>query len=301
MPEVPLRLLMAPLLEYCPLVPVPAHHTTLLLAIQAPKHFCSLAVLCAQAFVNQVSGHEGAEVPAGLDPDVSFDDPAFWRELKAALGVAADKHSLDLDVGSESAPSSDGFSDDDDSDDSDDSDLAPSSDSDTKEGDLEQPQYAEASSRRQAPGIYRNNLSPSFSQHQPPASQTNYTDAAAMPYGNDAEADGDSASGSEVLTATDSDDDEAGFMRAYDDVLAEELSSSRVGSILQSAPEEGDHQGSQAGVEAGSGNDVKPLDLDTNLVRNLLQSYTAQQGLAGPAGNLAGLLGLNLPDNAQTE
>ncbi len=47
--------------------------------------------------------------------------------------------------------------------------------------------------------------------------------------------------------------------------------------------------------------DLRPLDLDTNLVRNLLQSYTAQQGLAGPAGNLAGLLGLNLPDHAEAD
>lgn len=248
--------------------------------------------------MSQVSGHEGAEVPAGLDPDVSFDDPAFWRELKAALGVAADKHGLDLDLGSDSAPSSDGFSDDED-DESDNSDSASLSGSDKQEGVPDQLQHAKAHAGRQAHGSNRNNPCDAFSQHHPSASHANYVHAAAMPDSNDA--DGDSANGSEVLTATDSDDDEAGFMHAYDDVLAEELSSSRVGNILQSAPEEGDHQGDQAGAGAGSSNDVKPLDLDTNLVRNLLQSYTAQQGLAGPASNLAGLLGLNLPDNAQTE
>ncbi|KAA6422714.1 MAG: SGT1 isoform 1 [Trebouxia sp. A1-2] len=61
------------------------------------------------AFVNQTSGHEGAEVPSDMDPDVTFNDPAFWRELKSALGVAADKHGIDLDQLSDSVSSSDGF------------------------------------------------------------------------------------------------------------------------------------------------------------------------------------------------
>lgn len=38
-------------------------------------------------------------------------------------------------------------------------------------------------------------------------------------------------------------------------------------------------------------------DLDMNLVRGLLESYGAQEGLPGPASNLLGVLGLSLPDN----
>ena len=282
--------------------PVNAHCIRVSHAIQAPIFSADLphlAVLCVQAFVNQVSGHEGAEVPDGLDPDVSFDDPAFWRELKSALGVAADKHGLDLDLDSESASSSDGFSDGDD-DDSDYSNSAPFLDPDSKAGGLDQPQHAEASSSRQPHGMQGNNPSASPSQQHLSVPHSKYGHSA-IPNATDGEGDGVSASSSEVLTATDSDDDEAGFMHAYDDALAQELSSSRVGSILHPSANEGNHQGAEAGVEAEGVSDMKPVDLDTNLVRNLLQSYTAQQGLAGPAGNLAGLLGLNLPDNLETE
>ena len=258
-------------------------------------HLPHAAALSVQAFVNQVSGHEGAELPDGIDPEVSFDNPAFWRELKSALGVAADKHSLNLDLDSESASSSDGFSDDDD-DDSDYSDSAPSN-SDSNLGGPDESQHAEASSSRQPSGRHDDNLSASYRQQCPSGPDSKHG-RSAIPYATDG--DNASASTSEVLTATDSDDDEAGFMHAYDDALAQELTSSRVGSILLPSAEEGDHESAQAGVETQSSNEMKPVDLDTNLVRNLLQSYTAQQGLAGPAGNLAGLLGLNLPDNAET-
>ena len=43
--------------------------------------------------------------------------------------------------------------------------------------------------------------------------------------------------------------------------------------------------------------ELQPVDLDVNLVENLLASYAGQQGLPGPAGNLAGLMGISLPDN----
>ena len=43
--------------------------------------------------------------------------------------------------------------------------------------------------------------------------------------------------------------------------------------------------------------DLQPVDLDVNLVESLLASYAGQQGLPGPAGNLAGLMGISLPDN----
>ena len=262
-------------------------------------HLPHAAALSVQAFVNQVSGHEGAELPDGVDPEVSFDNPAFWRELKSALGVAADKHSVSLDLDSESASSSDGFSDDDDDDDSDYSNSAPSN-SDSNLGGPDGSQHAEVSSSRHSTGRHENDLSASHRQQHPPGSHSKHG-RSAIPYATAGEGDDASASTSEVLTATDSDDDEAGFMHAYDDALAQELSSSRVGSILRPSAEDGDHESAQAGVETQSSNEMKPVDLDTNLVRNLLQSYTAQQGLAGPAGNLAGLLGLNLPDNAEIE
>ena len=44
-----------------------------------------------------------------------------------------------------------------------------------------------------------------------------------------------------------------------------------------------------------------PVDVDLNLVQNLLASYEAQEGLAGPVGNLAGLLGLQMPSRKRDD
>lgn len=265
----------------------------------APEFDPSQMASKMQAFMNQVSGHEGAEVPDGLPEDVTFDNPAFWRELKAALGVAADKHGLDMDLDSDSASSSsDGFSDTD----SQYSESAASPSPNSRNGGPSQAGQAEATSSRHKAYVQMNpGPSASSSQQHPTAPPVTSVHTGPMPYNTDGEAQGDDGSGSDVLTATDSDDEEAGFMHAYDKALAEELSGSRVGSILHPAAAEGGHQGIRTEGDEVGGNGVQPVDLDTNLVRSLLQSYTAQQGLAGPAGNLAGLLGLNLPDNANTD
>ena len=42
------------------------------------------------------------------------------------------------------------------------------------------------------------------------------------------------------------------------------------------------------------GDDLQPVNVDLNLVQSLLASYGAQQGLPGPAGNLATALGLQM-------
>jgi hypothetical protein len=47
--------------------------------------------------------------------------------------------------------------------------------------------------------------------------------------------------------------------------------------------------------------DLNPLDLDVNLISNMLESYSAQQGLPGPVSNICGDLGLILPDNKKKE
>ena len=44
--------------------------------------------------------------------------------------------------------------------------------------------------------------------------------------------------------------------------------------------------------------ELTPVDVDFNLVKNFLESYSSQEGLSGPASNLLGLMGLRLPDDA---
>ena len=46
--------------------------------------------------------------------------------------------------------------------------------------------------------------------------------------------------------------------------------------------------------EQGEG--LKPVDIDFNLVKNLLESYTAQEGGAGPTSNILQSMGIRMPD-----
>ncbi|XP_075791131.1 protein ecdysoneless homolog isoform X2 [Pelodiscus sinensis] len=43
--------------------------------------------------------------------------------------------------------------------------------------------------------------------------------------------------------------------------------------------------------------DLTPVDIELNLVTNLLESYSAQAGLAGPASNILQSMGVHLPEN----
>ncbi|RKU44489.1 hypothetical protein DL546_004545 [Coniochaeta pulveracea] len=51
--------------------------------------------------------------------------------------------------------------------------------------------------------------------------------------------------------------------------------------------------------ESESGDDE--VDIDYNLAKNLLESFKGQAGLAGPAGNILGMLGINLPQDEGNE
>ena len=53
----------------------------------------------------------------------------------------------------------------------------------------------------------------------------------------------------------------------------------------------------EAGEEADVDARLPPVDVDLNLVQSLLASYSAQEGLPGPASNLLGALGLALPED----
>ena len=80
-----------------------------------------------------------------------------------------------------------------------------------------------------------------------------------------------------------------------------------MGASTASGAEDAHGQASSAAADAaGAGasgepahdeSDLRPVDLDLNLVKNLLASYSAQQGLAGPVSNLLGSMGLKLPDD----
>ena len=312
----------------------------------------------AQAFVEQGSGFEGAEVPGTSG---TFDETRFCAELSQALGLQDLKG--DLEDSSDEASSF--FSD-------------PPTDSDASsndgtaamqgEPDVDMDKAAEAAYsipgvkarvqadmdqdvrvlRSQGPSLGINGSSGTRSsmsnrqqgQHSElgpasastmPGSKTNGTPVRqaagslqARHDGSRMQGDADAASSSDVATGTDSDDDEA-FMEEYDAAMQAELSSSKLpqsfsrpGASSEARPSgrsaagqaasrtDQEASGSQglsesrqgSSEEAAAQEGLMPVDLDLNLVQNLLASYSTQQGLPGPASNIAGMLGLTLPDNA---
>ena len=46
--------------------------------------------------------------------------------------------------------------------------------------------------------------------------------------------------------------------------------------------------------------DLQPVDVDFNTVKNLLESYNQQMGLPGPTSNLLESMGVRLPQNADS-
>nr|KAF6424808.1 ecdysoneless cell cycle regulator [Molossus molossus] len=63
-------------------------------------------------------------------------------------------------------------------------------------------------------------------------------------------------------------------------------------SLSQTTSNNSDEEHTGAG-----GSVMTPVDVDLNLVSNILESYSSQAGLAGPASNLLQSMGVQLPDN----
>lgn len=64
-------------------------------------------------------------------------------------------------------------------------------------------------------------------------------------------------------------------------------------------------QGTSESKNSGEVNEVQgsvdedaPVDVDFNLVKNILESFSTQEGLAGPASNILSSMGVWLPPNA---
>lgn len=75
-------------------------------------------------------------------------------------------------------------------------------------------------------------------------------------------------------------------MRSYFEEMDRQLAQTDVGQSFAEA--------SATGQKSSSSNDLPPVDIDMNLVKNLLASYGAQEGLAGPAANILQGMGVNM-------
>ncbi|XP_035028794.2 protein ecdysoneless homolog [Hippoglossus stenolepis] len=94
-------------------------------------------------------------------------------------------------------------------------------------------------------------------------------------------------------------------LRGYMDQMDTELMSTNIGKSFNPKDyanadvDSGSPHLSATGVEETE-EEIQPLDVDLNLISNLLESLSCQEGLAGPAANLLQSLGLHLPPNSDS-
>ncbi|XP_069096506.1 protein ecdysoneless homolog isoform X1 [Pleurodeles waltl] len=95
-------------------------------------------------------------------------------------------------------------------------------------------------------------------------------------------------------------------LKSYMEVMDRELAQTNIGKSFTLKKQAADqppknlHGASENDSDEKSGTKdagVTPVDVDLNLVTNLLESYSSQAGLAGPASNLLQSMGVHLPDN----
>ncbi|XP_038166483.1 protein ecdysoneless homolog isoform X1 [Arvicola amphibius] len=94
-----------------------------------------------------------------------------------------------------------------------------------------------------------------------------------------------------------------GSLKSYMAQMDQELAHTSMGKSFSTRKQEKDLSSQIANnnsdeEDSGAGDCIEPVDVDLNLVSNILESYSSQAGLAGPASNLLHSMGVRLPDNA---
>ncbi|KAM9188224.1 protein ecdysoneless homolog [Mergus octosetaceus] len=94
-----------------------------------------------------------------------------------------------------------------------------------------------------------------------------------------------------------------GSLKSYMDEMDRELAHTNIGRSFTTQKKGASSAKGTTSEDAGPGSEAEdaeltPVDVDMNLVANLLESYSAQAGLAGPASNILQSMGVYLPENA---
>ncbi|KAD7479158.1 hypothetical protein R6Q59_008035 [Mikania micrantha] len=98
-------------------------------------------------------------------------------------------------------------------------------------------------------------------------------------------------------------DKQTDFMSSYSDALTHELKSTTLGKsfVRANEPPEKKKEGPSDGSGDLDNDEFTPVDVDLNLVKSFLGSFSSQEGLPGPASNLLGLMGLQLPQDGKKD
>ncbi|KAG6467130.1 hypothetical protein ZIOFF_075046 [Zingiber officinale] len=148
------------------------------------------------------------------------------------------------------------------------------------------------------------------------AMQSMLGEASCKDVGSAARLEGHSSSSDMEFDDSEYDDDEVeeqedensedGFMQFYSDALNEELTATTLRKSFLHARKQAnninampDARGPSNTATSNIANDnhdeFTPVDVDFNLVKSFLDSFSSQQGLPGPASNLLGLMGVKVP------
>ncbi|KAJ6407355.1 hypothetical protein OIU84_010794 [Salix udensis] len=104
---------------------------------------------------------------------------------------------------------------------------------------------------------------------------------------------------SDIMEASENNvDGEDTFLNTYSDALNEELKNTTLKKSFVRTDDQlpKKNEGTSNTMEAMD-EEFTPVDVDVNLVKSLLDSYSSQQGQPGPTSNLLGLMGLQLPQD----
>ncbi|KAI2627500.1 SGT1-domain-containing protein [Hypoxylon sp. NC1633] len=82
-----------------------------------------------------------------------------------------------------------------------------------------------------------------------------------------------------------------GALKLYTELGDPKAIDSREGTVSKGEGKDNPGQGTNNREESGD----EEVDVDYNLAKNLLESFKSQAGMAGPAGNILGMMGLQLP------
>lgn len=93
--------------------------------------------------------------------------------------------------------------------------------------------------------------------------------------------------------------DFASEMSAYMKQMDRELSVTNVGQSFERTVGTDEPQTDTANGQ--SENEYKPINLELTALKNILESYSSQQGLPGPASNLLGSMSITVPQNADDD
>ncbi|XP_021254105.1 protein ecdysoneless homolog [Numida meleagris] len=94
-----------------------------------------------------------------------------------------------------------------------------------------------------------------------------------------------------------------GSLKSYMDEMDRELAHTNIGKSFTTQKKGASSVKATTSQNAGLDSEeedaeLTPVDVDMNLVTNLLESYSAQAGLAGPTSNILQSMGVYLPENA---